>query len=699
MIYIYDLTEFDKTRQNLLVFSDSSYFTFNHHNLPLQMKQLILLLSLSLVASIGIAQESQNETTEVELQVKLLPYSNPLTDVSEEPEVGIENRVQTELDVELLRRISNVYKRHVLAIDAQVQGDLVQAENYINESFAAIQSLLDDYPEIQNNRRFTELYRSVIAEHSEFYGITETRSETEGDIFEIRSELFSESDDWIAEGYALPENLTINQTQVPLIQNQHVNRHLMYYTVRRPDVMERWLERSEYYFPMMKEIFEEEGVPSELIHLSMVESGLVPTARSWASAVGLWQFIRATGAFYGLEVNWWVDERRDPMKSTRAAAQHLRDLYEIWGDWHLSLANYNLSPRGLRRAINAAGGVQDYWVAYPYLPRETRGYVPGYIAATMIAMNPEEFGFDRNYGMDEYSFDTVEVVGLMPLEDLAIAAGITLDELKGLNPELLRWATPPGDGYLLKIPNGTSNEFLAAYQEIPKENRAQQIAMHTVNRGESLGFIAQRYGTTVRALYESNEGLSNMIHPGQTIVVPVAAGSTGSVAAERASNQTTRSTPAATQQRAQVQAPANTTAVTYTVKSGDTMGHIAEWYDVRAWQIRQWNSTNNTIRVGQRFSVHVPQERQEYYNQVDNLTFAQKQEIERRQRSGESIYSLRFDGSSPSSGDVITYTVRRNDTLGGIANRHGVSVAEIQNENNLNGTRIFAGQSLKIRRR
>ena len=121
------------------------------------MKQLLLLLSLSLVASIGIAQESQNETTEVELQVKLLPYSNPLTDVSEEPEVGIENRVQTELDVELLRRISNVYKRHVLAIDAQVQGDLVQAENYINESFAAIQSLLDDYPEIQNNRRFTEL--------------------------------------------------------------------------------------------------------------------------------------------------------------------------------------------------------------------------------------------------------------------------------------------------------------------------------------------------------------------------------------------------------------------------------------------------------------------------------------------------------------------------------------------------------------
>tara|TARA_R100001143_G_C3361345_1_gene136857 strand:- start:28732 stop:30717 length:1986 start_codon:yes stop_codon:yes gene_type:complete len=661
------------------------------------MKQFSLILIISLAASAGIAQDSQTRTSEVEMQVKLLPYSNPLTEVSEEPEVVLERAVSTELDIEVLRRISNVYKRHVLAIDAQIQGDLVQAESYINESFAAIQSLLDDYPEIQNNRRFNELYRSVITEHSEFYGITETRSETEGDIFEIRAELFSEADDWIAEGYALPENLTINQTQVPLIQNQHVNRHLMYYTVRRPDVMERWLERSEYYFPMMREIFEEEGVPVELIHLSMVESGLVPTARSWASAVGLWQFIRATGAFYGLEVNWWVDERRDPLKSTRAAAQHLRDLYEIWGDWHLSLANYNLSPRGLRRAINAAGGVQDYWVAYPYLPRETRGYVPGYIAATMISMNPEEFGFDRNYGVEAYSFDTVEVDGLMPLEALAEAAGITQEELKALNPELLRWATPPGDGYSLKVPKGTVEEFLAAYQEIPKESRAQEIAMHTVSRGESLGFIANRYGTTVRALYESNEGLSNMIHPGQTIVVPVAAGSTGTVASDRPSTQTTRSAPA--QQSTQAQAPANTRSITYTVKSGDTMGHIAEWYDVRAWQIRQWNGTSNTIRVGQRLTIHIPQERHDYYNQVEGLTYAQKQEIERRQRSGENIYGLRFDGSSPSSGDVITYTVRRNDTLGGIANRHGVSVSDIQNENNLNGTRIYAGQSLKIRRR
>lgn len=660
--------------------------------------KFITIALLLLFSSQYVSAQSQTNKSDVEVPVKLLPYANPLTENPENVSMAEAPLQLEELDREILRKISDTYRLQVLAIDAQVQGDLVQAERYINEAFGAIQTLMEEYPEVQSNRRFAELYRSVMAEHGEFYGITEARSETEGDIFTIQEELFSDQDDWIAEGYALPDNLTINQTNVPLIQNQHVNRHLMYYTLRRPDVMERWLERSEYYFPMMKEIFADEGVPEELIHLSMIESGLVPTARSWASAVGLWQFIRATGAVYGLEVNWWVDERRDPVKSTRAAAQHLRDLHDIWGDWHLALANYNLSPRGLRRAINAAGGVRDYWVAYPYLPRETRGYVPGYIAATMIAMNPVEFGFESNYGGSAYSFDVAEVDGLMPLEDLADAAGITVQELRNYNPELLRWATPPGGKYPLKLPSGIKDQFLAAYQEIPQENRVSEVAMHTVSRGETLGYIARRYGTSVRSLYDSNDGLSSVIHPGQTIVVPVAPGSREQIAADRAANRSTTSTQSSSNTSSQVQAPPNTTPMSYTVKSGDTIGHIAEWYDVRAWQIRAWNGVQNTIRVGQRLTLHVPSNRADYYSQVDGLTFAQKQEIERRQRAGENIYALRFDGTS-SNGDTVTYTVRRNDTLGGIARRMGVSVADIQRENNISGTTIYAGQTLIIRRR
>ena len=662
------------------------------------MKKTVLLLLLCMVASVVTAQENDIELKKIDISPVLLSYPNPLTESDEELNLEAAHNEAVEVDPEFLRRISDVYKIHVLSIDAQVQGDLVEAENYINESFAAIQALMDDYPEIQDNRRFAELYRSVLAEHSEFYGIDEVRSETEGDIFEIREELFSEKDDWIAEGYSLPENLTFNKTEVPLIQNQHVNRHLMYYTLRRPEVMERWLERSAYYFPMMREIFKDEGVPEELIHLSMIESGLVPTARSWASAVGMWQFIRATGRFYGLEVNWWIDERKDPIKATRAAAQHLRDLYEVWDDWHLALANYNLSPRGLRRGIRAAGGVEDYWAAYPYLPRETRGYVPGYIAATMIAMNPEEFGFEKPYTNQEYlyDFEVVEVDGLMPLEELAKAASIPLDDLKALNPELLRWATPPGDAYPLKIPAGIEEEFLAAYQEIPKENRAQEVTMHTVSRGESLGYIANRYGTSVGALYASNENLNSTIYPGQRIMVPVAGGSPNPISADRPSNSSSVASGSSSSSRSRAQAPPNTSSVTYTVKSGDTIGHIAEWHDVRAWQIRSWNGIGNTIRVGQRLTIHVQSNRGSYYNQIDGMTFAQKQELERRQRAGEDIFALR--AGSPGDGEVINYTVRRNDTLTAIAQRHGVSISAIQKENNMSGTRIYAGQTLKIRR-
>lgn len=671
------------------------------------MLRLTFALMLLLPLSAAHAQENSGGLGEIPIQKQLLPYTNPLSQIEEAPAIEEEEVRFQPVDLddrEALERISAVYRTYLNAIESQVEGDPVETERHINDAVTSLHTLMEYYPEIQESRRFVELYRSVIIEYREFYNIEGPLNPVEGDIFEVREELFAELEEWEHGRFDMPENVNFDNTDVPLVQNQQVTRHLVYYTLRRPEVMERWLERSETYFPMMREIFEEEGVPLELIHLSMIESGLVPTARSWAAAVGLWQFIRATGAMYGLEVNWWIDERRDPVKSTRAAARHLRDLYNIWGDWHLALANYNISPRGLRRAINAAGGVEDYWVAYPFLPRETRGYVPGYIAATMVAMNPEKFGFQRNYGGEPWSYDVVEVGGLMPLDKLAEAAGMTTAELRRYNPELLRWATPPGDSYPLKIPSGIRQEFIAAYEEIPREERVENVVVHTVSSGENLGQIARRYGTSVAALFSTNENLSTTIHPGQRIAVPVAGGSMERIAADRPSNAPTSTPAASSQQRAQVQAPPNTTAVNYTVKSGDTVGHIAEWFDVRAMQIRGWNGIGNVIRAGQQLTIHVPSNRIDYYRQMDRLSFSEKQDLQRRQRQGENVYNLVADSgssseaSSGSSGTRVTnYTVRPNDTLIGIANRFGVSVAEIQRMNNLRGTRIYAGQTLEIR--
>lgn len=574
----------------------------------------------------------------------LLPYPNPLLSSPEAVRSGAfgEEGPSGAMDPRRrsLARISEIYKLQVASLDAQLAGDDLLAEDRLLQAIGEVQSLLDEEPDLSGDRRFTELYRSVLAEYQEFYGVDMSGARVSGEIFEVHAELFREDELLALSQMELPEGLNLDRMDVPLVQNSHVNRHLMYYTLRRPDVMQRWLERSTTYFPMMERIFNEEKVPTELIHLSMIESGLVPTARSWASAVGMWQFIQATGAMYGLEVNWWVDERRDPEKATRAAARHLRDLYGIWGDWHLAMANYNISPRGLRRAINAAGGEPDYWTAYPYLPRETRGYVPGFIAATMIATNPEAFGFTPPGEGVPYGYDVAEVDGLMPLDALAEAAGVPVDDLRALNPELLRWATPPGSGYPLKIPKGSRGMFLAAYEQIPKEERVSELAVHTVSRGETLGLIASKYGTTIRSLHENNEGLTTLIRPGQRIFVPAAPGSMEKMAASVPTNQptSTRSTRSTTSRT--VQAPANTTGVVYSVKANDTIGHIAEWYDVRAWQLRTWNGIGNTIRVGQRLTVYVPNQHVAFYSKINDLSFEQKQRLETRQANGESLSDL-----------------------------------------------------------
>ncbi len=604
-----------------------------------------------------------------------------------------------------LVKIADVYELHLKAVRAMLEQDLLAAETYIISALESMQTMIQEDETLLEDRRFNELLRTVTTEYREFYGIEPEEQLVEGSVFEIQQELYLEDDLVISnEALDLPDDLALNKTDVPLVQNNQVNRHLMYYTIRRPEVMETWLERSEIYFPMMREIFKEEGTPEELIHLSMIESGLRPTARSWASAVGLWQFIQATGSMYGLDVTWWVDERRDPEKATRAAAQHLRDLYQVWGDWHLAMANYNISPRGLNRAIRAAGGVEDYWVAYPFLPRETRGYVPGFIAATMVATNPESFGFEKEYGVEPYSYDEVNVAGLMPLEALAEAAGITTDELKALNPELLRWATPPVESYALKIPSGTRGEFMIAYNKIPKERQIQDVAIHEVRSGENLGWIARKYGTSVRALFETNEGLRSTIYPGQKIMVPIAEARYNQTVAMTSSSTSQRSS--STQQRAA--APANSTAMTYVVKANDTIGHIAEWYDVRASQIRGWNGIGNTIRRGQKLQIYVPNARKEFYRTVDKLDFGAKQAIEKRQRAGENIFegiaiASAQTGSAGSqslmnqnAGSTLSYTVRNRDTLIEIADSYGVTVQSIQQENGLRGTVIYPGQVLRI---
>lgn len=653
-----------------------------------------LLCALVLTGITNVNAQDTNSIREEKMPLRLLPVNNPL-----EEGAGEQNQVLQPVNIELdsfqkdiLRRITDVYQVHVAGLEALIDDNFIEAEIHINDAVNASQSLLDDYPEIRADRRFAELSRTVISEYRSFYGITESALEPQGEIFAIHEELFSEENLALNEEFRFPKDLVLNKTDVPLIQNRYVTNSLVYYTLRRPEVMELWLDRSAVYMPMIQRILKEEKVPQELAYLAFIESGLNPTARSWAAATGMWQFIAATGRVYGLEINWWVDERRDPEKSTRAAARYLKDLYGIWGDWHLAMANYNISPRGLNRAINRGGGVKDYWSAYPYLPRETRGYVPGFIATAMIGLNPEEFGFRKVKSDNPYAYDVAEVEGLMPLDDLAKAAGITTEELKRYNPELLRWATPPGNKYPLKLPKNTREEFLAAYKDIPKENRAESITMHTVKSGESVGIIARKYGTTVQAIYANNAELGKVIYPGETLVIPLPKGSFSQMSVNAPTNTTNASRSRVT--TPQVSAPANSEKLTYTVKTGDTVGHIAEWYDVRSYQIRTWNGISNTIRPGQKLTVYVPKDQKSYYEQIENLSFAQKQNLT---KSGGAATALLASATS-TSGEYQIYTVRRNDTLGKIADTFNVPVSSLRQLNNISGSTIYVGQQLRIKK-
>lgn len=655
-------------------------------------KITLLLLSCAFFTPVVFAQQSDLDNVS-DLRLDYIEPVN-LSQVPSTPKsvpVGID-----ELERDLLQMLANIYRQHVLSLDAQINDDLVSAEKYIIDGLTAFQSIIEEYPEVQSNRRVAELYRTLMAEYQSFYGITEPIKESEGDIFAALNEMFNLSDNYLDNEYfVLPENLDVKKTEVPLILNKQVQNQITYLAYRRPEIMTRWLERSAVYFPMMREIFEDEGVPLELIHLSMVESGLVPVAASRARAVGLWQFIQSTGAMYGLEVNWWIDERRDPVKSTRAAARHLRDLYEYWNDWHLALANYNVSTRRMRQSIQLAGGQRDYWAIFPYLPRETRGYVPIYIAATLIATNPEDFGFEPKYDAAPFRYEVVEIEGSVDLNLLAEAAGLTTQELKSMNPELLRWATPPGTKpYPLKIPIGTKESFTTNYEKIPASAR-KELLVHKVSRGESVGLIASKYSVTVRDIFSSNEGLTTTIHPGQEIIIPVPQGSNIAISANNPSRARTASTGRSSTSSgtsSNVVAPPNSARMTYTVKKGDTIGHIAEWFETDAFRIRGWNNTTNNIRVGQRLTVFVPASRQSDFEQVNSLSFDQKQALVRNRRSSGSSAVASSVTSSAAS-----YTVKRNDNLSGIASSHGTTVARLRSLNNLSNDRIYEGQVLKVR--
>jgi membrane-bound lytic murein transglycosylase D len=344
----------------------------------------------------------------------------------------------TDNDNELiLQRLEQARQHYLLAIASQEAGDSLSSGT---EFETAIQILneISEYPSIDSSKEYIDLSKSLIEDYEKYIAQIDSLG-PDASVYALREKMNQVLDQGDTTGLNIPR-IEIQGTQVPLPMNEYVERATAFFMGKGRPHMERWLYLSGKYCPMMRRIFREEGTPEELAYLSMPESGLRTDARSWARAVGLWQFMKGTGSMYGLRSNWWIDEIRDFEKSTRAAARHLKDLYNEFGDWNLVLGAYNAGPgrifRGMRRS-----GSNDFWEMRRHLPRQTRNYIPQYIAVARIVLNPEKHGFTDIPMADSLAFDVVEINDCVDLRVLAKCALTTVDTLQNLNPELLRWCT------------------------------------------------------------------------------------------------------------------------------------------------------------------------------------------------------------------------------------------------------------------
>lgn len=306
------------------------------------------------------------------------------------------------------------------------------------------------------------------------------------------------------------------------VASRAVEKNLGLFSTRIKDKFSLWLSRSGKYLDMMKEILRKKNVPEDIVFLSLIESGFNPYAYSIARAVGPWQFIASTAKRYGLEINWWKDERRDPIKSTEAAADYLKDLYEMFGSWNLAMAAYNAGEGKILRALQRSKA-DDYWALLDtkQIRNETKDYVPKFIAASLIAANPEDFGFENIEYNQPMSYDEVELDSPIDLSVAADCAGTDLDVIKKLNPELRRWCTPPdAPRYTLRVPEGTKETFLQKLASVPEEERFT-MERYTVKKGDTFKKISQRTGIPDSVILSLNSMEKIMpLKVGSTIYMP-----------------------------------------------------------------------------------------------------------------------------------------------------------------------------------
>ncbi|HUV30230.1 MAG TPA: LysM peptidoglycan-binding domain-containing protein [Acidobacteriota bacterium] len=456
---------------------------------------------------------------------------------------------------------------------------------------------------------------------------------------------------------------------LPVVMNDRVRSSIIYFQTVAKDAFTKYLTRSKKYERLFKRVLTEHDLPHDLIYLSLVESGFNPNAYSWARAMGLWQFISSTGRLYGLKRDWWVDERKDPVKSTAAAARFLKDLYKEFGNWELAMAGYNGGPARVRRTMKKQKTI-DFWKLR--LKRQTMDYVPLIYAAAIIGKDPERYGFHDIEFEPEVVWDEVEIDRCLDMKVVAREIGCSLEDLKQLNPELLRNYTPPNTKkYSLKIPVGKRQKFLAAYDAMPSPEETSWVR-HKIKRGETVSSIAARYGVSQYAILEANNlRPRSKIYAGRTLIVPVPLDRENSGSSSRKREYVAKKS-------------------IYIVRAGDTMWDIARAFGTSVDALRRINyiERGSRIYVGQQ--LRIP---------ADASMLAMKSSSPRLYASNPSSSD---SGSKPGSSKATatgkrSYKVKAGDTLWDIARAFGTTTGRIRRLNSLGrSSRIYPGQELTV---